>query len=78
MSDVQKALEAAASAAYEVLADGRSPGFNTRASVASRAAVLAFLRAMPDFEERPDPRGVMQLPHFPSAVVEAIEKETAP
>ena len=67
MGDVGKALEDAASAAYEILADGMRPGSNTRASVASRAAVLAFLRAMP--EDRA---------YDPPFLIAAIEKETAP
>ena len=73
MGDVGKALEGCADAVFNQAALNE----DDRPALA-RAAIMAFLRAMPDFEERPDPRGIMQLPNFPSALAAAIEKETAP
>lgn len=77
MTDIEKALEKAAEAAFKSLKGEFNPWLNAAqrekaVEVAARAAVLAFLKAMPDWD------GVTGRYLFPSALAAAIEKETAP
>ena len=78
MTDVGKALEAAATAiTNEELKDAEWPWHDR----AARAAILAFLRAMPDQREIPVEQRVAGVPvirNYPSVIIAAIEKEIAP
>jgi hypothetical protein len=71
MSDIEKALEAATEDAFAVLWDANT-NYTYRVDDAARAAVLAFLRAMPPCTE-PYEAGY-RYAMVPSRMIAEIEK----